>query len=78
MWRDGHSGRELQKAMVFVLYERLFQYGTLEQCVMSNKSVFASGTAWAAFAHLNGPPYYHMTAVLEKLFDSKDRWSDNV
>ena len=78
VWRDGHSGRELQKAMVVVLSERLFQFGTLEQCVMSNKSAFASGAAWAAFARLNGPPYYHLTAVLEKLFDSKDRWSDSV
>lgn len=78
MWRDGHAGQELWKATVSVAAGRLFQFGTLEQCLTDYKSAFASCAVWAAFARLNGPPNYHIKAIMEELFDSRDRWSDSV
>lgn len=75
MWRDGAAGKALQKGMVEVAVRRIFSYGILEQ---SGKVAFASGTAWAAFARLAGPPHFHIDAVMERLFDTRDRWTDSV
>ena len=75
MWRDGLAGRSLQKSMVDVAARRLFQHGVLEQ---HGKPVFLSGAAWAAFARLAGPPGYHVDSAMERLFDTKDHWTDSV
>ena len=70
----GRSGRE-NSQKVEVAARRLFQHGVLDQ---HGKAVFASGTAWAAFARLCGPPDHHVDTVMERLFDTKDRWTDSV
>ena len=75
MWRDGLAGRTLQKSMVDVAARRLFQHGVLEQ---HGKPVFSSGAAWAAFARLAGPPGYHVDSVMERLFDTRDHWTDSI
>ena len=75
MWRDGLAGRSLQKSMVDVAARRLFQHGVLDQ---HGKAVFASGLAWAAFTRLRGPPNHHVDTVMERWFDTRDRWTDSV
>ena len=75
MWRDGVAGKNLQKGMVEVAARRLFQYGVIEQ---HGKAVFASGLAWAAFTRICGPPNFHVDTVMERLFDTRDRWTDSV
>ena len=72
MLRDGAAGRQLQKGMVEVACQRLFSYGGLEQSMQSQRSAFMSGAAWAAFARLVGPPAFHVDAVLERAFDTRD------
>ena len=68
------AGQNLQKGMVEVAARRLFQHGGIDQ----GKPAFASGLAWAAFTRLCGPPNYHVDTVMERLFDTKDRWTDSV
>jgi hypothetical protein len=76
MWRDGNPGRELQKGMVQVLAERLFDHNFLEHS--AGKSAFTTGLNWASFARVCGPPHRHMEGVFTRMFDSQDRWSDSV
>ena len=79
LWRDGNSGKELQKAMVSVAATRLFEFGILDQSTLTGgKSAFSSGAAWCGYARLNGPPSHHLDTIMEKLFDTKDRWTDSV
>ena len=68
----------MQKAMVEVVVRRLFSHGGLDQCFSSSKAVFVSGSHWAAVARLCGPPNLHADAVLERVFDTKDLWSDSI
>ena len=75
MWRDGLAGRSLQKSMVDVAARRLFQHAVLEQ---HGKPIVSSGAAWAAFARLAGPPGYHVDSAMERLFDTKDHWTDSI
>ena len=72
----GRSGRtNLQKGMVEVAARRLFEYGVIEQ---HGKAVFVSGLAWVSFTRICGPPNFHVETVMERLFDTKDRWTDSV
>ena len=58
---------------------RLFEFGILDQSTLvGGKSAFASGAAWSGFARLNGPPSHHLDTIMEKLFDTRDRWTDSV
>ena len=75
MWRGGSAGKQLQKGMVEVAARRLFTYGVIDQ---HGKPAFSSGAVWAAFARLAGPPNFRMDAVMERLFDTRDRWTDSV
>ena len=75
MWRDGAAGTNLQKGMVEVAALRLFDYNVIEQ---HGRAAFASGSAWSSFTRLCGPPNWHVGAVMERLFDTKDRWNDSV
>ena len=75
MWRDGSAGRQLQKGMVEIAVHRLFAYGVIDQ---HGKPAFSSGAVWAAFTRLAGPPNFHIDAVMERLFDMRDRWTDSA
>ena len=75
MWRDGSAGKQLQKGMVEVAVRRLSTYGAIDQ---HGKPAFSSGAVWAAFTRLAGPPKVHTDAVMERLFDTRDRWTDSV
>ena len=75
MWRDGAAGRALQKSMVDCAAERLFEHGVLDT---QGKAVFRSGAEWVAFARLVGGPANRVGSVMERLFDTKDRWTDSV
>ena len=74
MWRDGVAGTNLQKGMVDVAHRRLFLHGGIDQ----GRPAFANGLAWASFTRLCGAPYYHLDTVMERFFDTKDRWTDSV
>ena len=75
LWRDGVAGQNLQKCMVEVAARRLFDYGVLEQ---HGKAAYASGFAWASFTRICGPPNFHVDTVMERLFDTRDRWTDSA
>ena len=75
MWRGGSAGKQLQKGMVEVAVRRLSTYGVIDQ---HGKPAFSSGAVWAAFTRLAGPPNFHIDAVMERLFDMRDRWTDSV
>jgi hypothetical protein len=77
-WRDGAAGKSLQKAMIDVCRRRLFDHGGLDVCISGNRPVFSSGTSWSAFARLAGPPHHHIDAVIERVFDTKNAWTDSV
>ena len=76
-WRDGEAGVQLHKAMAEVARAKLFDHGMVDTAY-GNKALFASGTAWVSFARLNGPPNYHMDAVLERNFEGQANWNDGV
>lgn len=75
MWRDGAQGKVLQEAMVEVARARLFDHNVVSGV---QKALFSNGTQWTALARLNGPPHWHIDAVLMKEFGPKEAWNDSV
>ena len=78
IWRDGNQGRDLQKAMVEVARARLVDFEVLDSWMSGSKALFSSGSAWAAYARLNGPPHKHVDSLVERNFDIPSRWNDSV
>ena len=62
--------------MVEVAWARLFDHGTGE--AVFNKSLFASGKHWTAYARRNGPPINHLDMVIQKELGAPTSWPDIV
>ena len=70
-WRDGAAGEALQNRMAEVAADRYFKYDLWQS---SDKSLFSSGAAWAAFARL-AP---HVDNLFEVTFGEPNSWPDTA